>query len=186
MEKASEHVAVEWLRLYGDQLYAFALARVAGDAATAEDLVQETLLAALKSADNFRGDASRETWLTAILRNKILDHYRRAARNREYSAGAGGQEESISELVAQSHRGSWSRDAAGRLESQEFRQVFDQCLAEINTLNAQAFMLIVMDGLSTQEACSLLDITPTNLSVRLCRARLELREKLQQRWFEGE
>ncbi|MCA9241907.1 MAG: hypothetical protein KDA37_16970, partial [Planctomycetales bacterium] len=66
------------------------------------------------------------------------------------------------------------------------RQVFDQCLSEINPLNAQPFMLVIMDGMSTQEACSLLGFTPTNLSVRLCRARLELRSKLQDPWFDEE
>ena len=70
----------QWLLRFGDELYRFALGRVA-DAATAEDLVQETLVSALDALDSFRGQASERTWLFVILKRKIIDHYRRQARS---------------------------------------------------------------------------------------------------------
>src|SRR5689334_13627294 len=60
---------------YGDFLYRFAMMRVR-DEFIAEDLVQETLLAALKSMDKFSGKSSEKTWLTSILKNKIIDYFR--------------------------------------------------------------------------------------------------------------
>jgi RNA polymerase sigma factor (sigma-70 family) len=68
-----------WVDAYGDRLFRYALSRVR-DAGSAEDLVQETLLAALKSRERFKGDSSELTWMTGILRNKIFEFYRRQAR----------------------------------------------------------------------------------------------------------
>ena len=65
-----------WLDEYGDSLYRFALARI-NDSAIAEELVQDTFLAALKSVDNFKGQSSVKTWLIAILKHKIIDHFRK-------------------------------------------------------------------------------------------------------------
>ncbi len=70
-----------WIERYGDELYRFALGRVANDEVGAEELVQETLLSALQGLNSFRGEASERTWLFLILRRKIIDHYRRQARH---------------------------------------------------------------------------------------------------------
>ncbi|MEM6799634.1 MAG: sigma-70 family RNA polymerase sigma factor [Planctomycetota bacterium] len=180
------HFACQWLRDYGDRLFSYAAARTGGDASIAEDLVQETLLAAMKAYSSFKGDSAVETWLVGILRRKIIDRYRRAEREgkRRVSGDSG-----VDAAIFDAHGSlldvtNWGPDAAQRLESEEFRQVFDRCLADLKPPLAQAFTLCVMDGISTEEACSLLGITPTNLSVRLHRARVTLRKLLQARWFE--
>ncbi|HZI32614.1 MAG TPA: sigma factor, partial [Candidatus Binatia bacterium] len=68
--------AEEWVASHGDYLFRHALART-GIQEVAEDLVQETFLAAWKSASRYAARASERTWLLSILRNKIADHYRR-------------------------------------------------------------------------------------------------------------
>ena len=65
-----------WVDLYADYLYNYTIARVS-DAEIAKDLVQETFLAGLKSAKNYKGDAAERTWLIAILKRKVIDHYRK-------------------------------------------------------------------------------------------------------------
>lgn len=182
MEPASgarQHFAVQWLSQHGDRLYAYALARVGGDAGVAEDLVQETLLAAIKAYPTFKGNSSVATWLLGILRRKVVDRYRREGRNRESAV----DEAFFDKHGSIQNVGSWAGDAEQLCQSREFMRVFEECLAELNPPLAEAFVLSVMDGLSTEEACSVLGITPTNLSVRLHRARLALRERLQARWF---
>ena len=67
---------LEWLENHGDVLYRMALVRV-GKPDLAEDLVQETLLAAWQARDSFAGKSSESTWLVAILKRKIIDHFRR-------------------------------------------------------------------------------------------------------------
>lgn len=183
MDPPPEQAALQWLSDHGDLLYSYALPRVGGDAATAEDLVQETLLAALKADQSFKGESSRGTWLVGILRHKIIDHYRRAGRRPEMTSGWS-DNDALEDLLAEGGRHDWRRASAGGVESQEFAEVLSKCLENINPALAQTFILVVMDGLTTEEACSVLEITPTNLSVRLCRARLELRRELNSRWFD--
>ena len=68
-----------WLQWHGDYLYRHALFRLR-DAAAAEDVVQETLLAALKSSNRFVGRSNERTWLVGILKHKIIDHFRNSQR----------------------------------------------------------------------------------------------------------
>lgn len=62
----------KWVDDHGDYLFRYAFVRL-HDECRAEDAVQETLLAALKNLNTFGGRASERTWLTGILRNKIVD-----------------------------------------------------------------------------------------------------------------
>jgi len=70
-----------WVDRYGDYLYAFTLSRLV-DRTTAEDLVQETFVSALHAMKNFRGHSSERTWLTSIMKHKILDHFRKRQREK--------------------------------------------------------------------------------------------------------
>src|SRR5689334_5348279 len=76
--------ALRWLDEHGDALYAYALPRVR-NADVAEDLVQETLLAAIKAHKNFAGNSAERTWLTGILKHKLIDHLRKSTRQRPLS-----------------------------------------------------------------------------------------------------
>src|SRR5262249_29035876 len=73
--------AGDWLATHGDYLFNLAVGQVR-DPLVAEDLVQETFLAALKARDCFAGRSSDRTWLVGILRHKIYDHLRRVCRER--------------------------------------------------------------------------------------------------------
>ena len=65
-----------WVDLYADYLFNYAVTRV-NDSEIAKDLVQDTFIAGLKSAKNFKGEAAERTWLIAILKRKVIDHYRK-------------------------------------------------------------------------------------------------------------
>ena len=178
-----------WLDLHGDSLYRFALLRVRNPT-TAEDLVQETLLAAWRAQDGFAGQSAERTWLIAILKNKLIDHFRRTSRETPLPDMAD-TDDAIDALFAK-HNDHWvsppsawaSPDDA--LEQTEFWQVFQDCLASLPARQAQAFTLTEVDGLSTEELCKALAAQPSNVWVMLHRARLRLRECLEQRWFGAE
>jgi len=179
VNEATRTFAGQWLEAYGDKLYAFALARVGGDTALAEDLLQETLLAGMRGYKAFRHKASVETWLIGILRRKIVDHHRqRNRRNKEVPLdmffSTRGHIKDVS---------AWGYDASQVLEDKEFMETLDACLQDLGAPLAEAFYACAVDELSTEQACSLLGITPTNLSVRLHRARLALRRCLEMKWF---
>jgi len=70
-----------WLERHGDYLYSFAMFRLR-DAVAAEDVLQETLLAALQSRKGFACLSTERTWLVGILKHKVMDYFRRAGRGR--------------------------------------------------------------------------------------------------------
>lgn len=80
-----------WVDLYGDVLFGYAALRVPSRD-IAEDLVQETFLAALRTRDTFAGDSSEQTWLVSILRRKIADHFRDSVRRKGRGIGTAEQQ----------------------------------------------------------------------------------------------
>ncbi|HOP07175.1 MAG TPA: sigma-70 family RNA polymerase sigma factor [candidate division Zixibacteria bacterium] len=180
----------KWVDHYGSYLYNYAYSRLHNRSA-AEDVVQETFLAALKGRKNFAGESSERTWLTGILRHKIIDHLRRIYRDNpepegETSPGAGAFRESGR------WKGHWNPDRSPAdwgdsperfLESEEFYRVLDECIALLSARTAAAFVLYQMEEISSDEVCKLLSVTPTNLWVMLHRARTQLRQCLERNWI---
>jgi RNA polymerase sigma-70 factor (ECF subfamily) len=178
-----------WVDAHGDALYRFALMRVR-DPATAEDLVQDTLLAALRARDSYTGAAAERTWLIAILKNKITDHFRRSTRETALP-DVENPDEVIDALFRESNDhwvqppSAWG-DPDRALEQAGFWKVFEDCFASLPARQAQAFALTEFDGQSGDELCKNLSISSSNLWVLLHRARMRLRECLEQHWFEAE
>ena len=183
----------QWLDRYGDYLYRVAFARL-GEQQSAEDVVQETLLAAWRARESFAGDSTERTWLTGILKNKIVDHLRKMFKTLP--------PDSIDETVERKtygfyHRGPWAGhwnielgpvdwgDPSTILENREFRRVLDQCLARLSKRLAAAFVLYEIEQMPASEVCKELGITSTNLWVMLHRARRHLRHCLEINWLRG-
>jgi RNA polymerase sigma-70 factor (ECF subfamily) len=162
------------------------------DEAVAEDAVQETLLAALQSGDSFRSESAVRTWLIGILKHKIADHYR--AAERRYSLGEPTSEDkddpnaALEQLIFDG-KGRWIGAPSAwnnpdhALEQGEFWGVFEWCQKNLSEQHARAFMLREMVGLETEEICQDMNISHSACRVYLHRARLGLRECLEQRWF---
>ena len=184
----------DWLGEHGDYLYRYALVRVR-DTAAAEDLLQETLLAAIGSYQAHEGRSSERTWLIGIMKHKVVDYFRRLARTPEFQMSS---EEGSKDLDWFQSEGawrghwredqapvSWPVDAVKLLESREFWETFDRCLARLSPQMAIAFTLREIDGLSSEEICEILDVTQNNLWVILHRGRAKLRHFLEAEWFSG-
>ena len=174
--------ALAWLAEYGDDLLRYAVARV-GQINVAEDLVQETFLAAIRGHREFRRQSSIKTWLTGILRRKIADHYRRQAGGKDPLALPGDAPLFTESGSWARPLGRWPRGPAQELENAEFWAVFHDCLSKLAPRVQGAFMLRVLDERASEDVCQILGISPTNLSVRLHRARLALRDCLETHWF---
>ena len=152
------------------------------DAHAAEDAVQETLLAALAGEAGFGERASLRTWLTGILKHKIIDAIRRASRE----APAASEDEFDALFDQRGHwlemPGAWAAPDAS-LEQQRFFAALEACLKRLPHKIAQAFMMREHLGFETDEICKELAITPTHCWVLLYRARMALRECLNKEWF---
>lgn len=157
----------------------------------AEDAVQEALVGALKNAKSFAGRAALKTWVFAILKNKIADTLRHKQRTVNASSLVREDEENedFSDLFDQ--RGHWQPEERPAtwgnpqesLHQGQFWQVFEVCLEGLPGAQARVFMMKEFIELDTQEICAEAGITVTNLNVMLHRARLRLRECLENRWF---
>lgn len=180
-----------WLAEHGDSLYRYALART-GDPAKAEDLLQDTLLAALQARDRYNGLAQERTWLTGILKHKLIDHLR--VRHREVSTDFE-SDEGMESADTFNARGGWQVQVKAwhrpddAMRQDAFMTILEQCIDALPERAAEAFRLRELHGFDTEEICAALEVTTANnLFVILSRARMRLRDCLTQHWFavEGE
>ena len=176
-----------WVDQYGDYLYSFALFRVQNQAA-AEDLVQETFVAALQNLRNYKGHASERTWLTAILKNKIIDYLRKQSREQPTDDIERflNMSEDLFNAAGKwvSGPGKWSFSPSILYDKKEFWQALRRCLELLPKRMAQAFILREMDGMSHEEICKVLGISSSNSWVVLYRARMGLKKCLGTSWFD--
>jgi RNA polymerase sigma-70 factor (ECF subfamily) len=178
---------------HADYLFRYAVKRVR-DEAKAEDLVQETFLAAIKSIENYEGKATPRTWLTSILKNKVVDHYRRQSSEKTFSAG------DLDFLNTEKFfndgtglNGHWNEEFLPKawdlsphttLESKDFFGVLEKCVNRLPEKIARAFTLREISGIDSQEVCEILDISPNNFWVMMHRARSGLRRCVEINWFQ--
>ena len=172
------------------QMHQFATLQLS-DAHLAEDAVQEALMGALKNVQSFGGRAALKTWVFAILKHKIADVLRQKQRRINASSLLHEDEELEDFAELFDHKGFWQADerpvAWGNPEESmrqgDFWRVFDACLAHLPAKQARVFMMREFIELESHEVCQTVGITVSNLNVMLHRARLRLRECLENRWF---
>jgi RNA polymerase sigma-70 factor (ECF subfamily) len=97
--RGEESALADFYRDYAPPLYAFIYNRLGGERTDAEDIWQETLLAALRAFPSYRGDSRLFTWLCAIARHKIADHRRKFGRISDAAACSGEWDEESLENV---------------------------------------------------------------------------------------
>jgi len=184
----------EWLEEHGDYLFRLAVLRLRNTEA-AEDAVRETLLTAvLDQSANRQG--SVRTWLSGILKLKIRDgcfklggapipdQTREKEDEDAFFQGADGEWPNHWRI---DHAPvDWHLDGQATIEHEDFWEALERVLAELPAQSAKAFTLRELDGLSAQEVCTVMKLTPHDLNLILHRARLKLRHSLESRWFRNE
>jgi RNA polymerase sigma-70 factor, ECF subfamily len=189
-----------WVDEHGNYLFKYAMFRLR-DPVLAEDVVQETLLAALQAYEKFEGRGSERTWLVGILKHKIMDCFRRMSREQPIGQLEGEEFEHGElfmqtgewvghwtaavepERAAQLGPHEWGETPEALLQQREFWEVFGNCLQPLPTRIASAFTLREVDGLESEEICEILNISVNNLWVMLHRARAHLRRCIELNWF---
>lgn len=173
-----------WIDRYSDYLYNFAIVRV-NNHEVAQDLISETFLAGLKSKANFKGEASERTWLIAILKRKIIDHYRKtnSRKGKAEVRMSYSNQDSEGDWLEEQVRDPFDKTAEDLMENEELGMVILNCLEKLNDKQAMIFKMKTIDGFDTEAICNEYNITPSNLWVILHRARKSMADCLENNWF---
>jgi RNA polymerase sigma-70 factor (ECF subfamily) len=176
-----------WVEQYSDFLYRYAYSRV-NDKVTAEDLVQETFLSALKGYERFDGKSSERTWFVSILKHKIIDFYRKKSRTAKYFQEPDPDESATNYdengyWKMENAPADWGSQPEEALHQNEFILILRECIKALPKKIAAVFTLREMEGIESNDVCKELDITSSNLWVMLHRARNQLRTCLELNWF---
>lgn len=180
----------KWVDRYSDYLFKYAIARF-NDEEVAKDLVQETFFSALKGLDKFEGKSSEKTWLTSILKHKIIDVYRK-----EYSGLNGNKQviESVQEEddFFETDNGHWKGNHAPKsfgieqqdpLHHKEFNQTLQLCFKKLPALWATVFTMKHVDDEPTETILLNMNLSSSNFWVIIHRTKLSLRACLQSNWL---
>ncbi|WP_314368284.1 sigma-70 family RNA polymerase sigma factor [Neisseria cinerea] len=160
----------------------------------AEDLVQETLLSAYSASDSFQGRALVNSWLFAILKNKIIDALRQIGRQRKVFTAL---DDELLDETFESHffpNGHWTPEGQPQhwnnpeksLNNNEFQKILQSCLYNLPKNTARVFTLKEILGFSSNEIQQMCGISTANYHTIMHRARESLRQCLQIKWFNQE
>ncbi len=174
--KAQAHLVLK----YEKKVFNLAL-RMMRDKEDAEDVMQETFLTALRKLHTFEGRSQFFTWLYRITMNISLQKLR--DRNKG-NAMVSLSDPDIESIHGQ-HLSEWPSFNRKLMSNQEFRKLLDQAIKELPAIYRSVFILRDLEGLSTIETQKLLDLTESNVKVRLMRARYYLRQNLKKYFQEG-
>lgn len=174
-----------WLDRHGNALYRFALLRLR-DAQKAEEVVQETLVAALQARARYSGDASVRTWLIGILKHKIIDLFRQEAREMHVASPdrVCADAEAIADDDLFDARGHWREKISDwgnpedTLARGQMMAILQRCLDALPERLARLFMLREVMEETTDTICQEMAISETNVWTMLYRARMGLRKCL--------
>jgi RNA polymerase sigma-70 factor (TIGR02943 family) len=180
----------QWVELYADYLYSYALSRV-HDVDLARDLVQETFLAALEQLEKFEGRSSERTWLTAILKNKVIDVYRKRSRAKAIMSSLDDLGRVETDFFEQGN-GHWKAGHEPQLfgmegfdlfANKEFNGILKKCMQKLPSLWLAVFTMKHLDDEGTDAICAALKISSANFWVIIHRSKVNLRACLQKNWI---
>jgi len=173
-----------WVENYTSDLFTWALHKTS-DEELARDFVQDTFMAAAEKLDGFRGDSSPKTFLFSILNHKIIDHYRRKVNkpinlddqklSSVFSADG--------EWLDSSKPLDWKEDESNLLDNENFQSVLRECIGNLPENWNACITLKYLQEKKTEEICQDLGITTSNYWQMMHRAKLQLRECIENNWF---
>lgn len=174
-----------WIKRYSDYLFNYAITRVSSRE-IAQDLVSETFLAGLKSMKNFKGQAAERTWLIAILKRKIIDHYRKINSNKgkaevrmSYNSDSETEGDWLEERVADP----FDKTAEDTIENTELGFAIHNCMDKLPKKQAAVFKMKTLLNYETEAICNEMEITASNLWVIIHRARTAMASCIEENWF---
>ncbi len=181
--------AKNWVNNYADYLYRIAMLKL-NNKEEAEDIVQETFLSAFKHMAGFKGESSEKTWLTAILNNKIIDHFRKNKPEKPFAYYIEQTEASFQQhFFDTSNFGRWinkitlknssAKHTDSLLLDADFETAMKRCLDHMPDRLKQVFLAKYFDEVETKAICAQFNISDANFWVIIFRAKTIFRACLE-------
>lgn len=174
----------KWIDLYTEELVSWALHKVS-DIETAKDIVQDTFLAVTLGISRFKGESNPKTWIFSILNNKISDHYRK-----KYKQSATIDLDVLStffnsegEWIIDKQPREWGKEDMNLLDDLDFLRVLKFCIENLPDKFNSVVMMKYYSDKKSGEICKELDISSTNMWQIMHRAKLKLRDCIENGWF---
>lgn len=189
IEKESKTIVEAWVNAHSDALFSWAFYKTSSKE-TAEDLVQDTFLAAYNKIDTFKGKSQPKTWLFSILNNKIIDYYRLSAKTtkkmvslsenkgHEISEGFFDETENWKSTTINPI---WNQDEE-LLDNPEFNSVMKDCMDDLPDNWNFVITSKYLTNKKAAEICQDLNITVSNYWQIVHRAKLVLKKCLEMKW----
>lgn len=146
----------------GPVIYGYVFVRVGGNQAVAEDIVQDTFLEAIRSAESFRGESALSTWMCTIARRRLARHYEQERRHEQ----------------ARSRLSVVSPAVTGPIEVDE-QDLVARALGALSAVHRQVLVLKYLDDLTVAAIAEQLGRTRVQVQSLLQRARAALKEQLE-------
>ncbi|TSJ47555.1 sigma-70 family RNA polymerase sigma factor [Fluviicola chungangensis] len=184
-----------WVERFADYLYSIACIQL-NDKELAKDLVSETFLSALQNLEKFRGESSEKTWLTRILNNKIIDHYRKSSTRlknlRHYLESS--DEQFYQAFFEPSYLSDyhWKEKTSPVKNEQftdylitngEFQLALEYCLKQLSPKLKPVFIAKFIHEDDSETICKEFEISPSNYWIIIHRAKLLMRACLEHKWL---
>ena len=184
-----ETTLTNWVNDYADDLYSWAFHKTS-DESVAQDLVQETFLSAFKGLEKFNRGSQPKTWLSKILNNKIIDYYRKKARQLDINRPLEGWELDQPQSFFDRNNAwqpnglepAWEEDPH-LLDDVAFQKTMEKCLIELPEKWRFVISSKYLLEKKAQEICQEIDISPSNYWQILHRSKLALKKCLETNWF---
>ena len=181
-----------WVTQYADKMYSWAYFKT-GSKENAEDLVQDSFLAALTSFSKFEGRSNPQTWLFVILNHKISDHYRKIIRNpvQPEKTDSYTDPANFFDTVFDRNMGwlkdqvpvAWPLQTENLLDDPDFEKVLSRCMKKLPEKCLSAIQLKYLEEKKAALICQELGVAATNYWQLLHRGKLQLRKCLELNWF---
>ena len=174
---------ISLVKTYTKDLLGYAIIKVY-QKEIAEDLVQDTFLSAHQSYENFKGKSNVKTWLFSILKHKIADYYRlKYKENTETSSGILQEFFNENERWKPEHRPvNWGNEKE-LLDDPDFAKALKECFDKLPQQWSSAVQLKYLEEHNAETICSKLEISKANFWQIIHRAKLQLRNCLELKWF---
>jgi len=176
----------ELVYLHTKELYTWAFYKTS-QAEVAEDLVQETFLAAAEKLAGFKEKSSAKTWLFSILNHKIIDFYRKKVNQPQSldNSGLAAYFDDNMNWKMNKRPLNWDEDEKHLLDNQDFQEILKKCLEHLPEKWHTCVRLKYLSEKNGAEICQEIGISTTNFWQIIHRAKLKLRDCIETNWLKN-